>query len=48
MRAVVPRGMKCFFFVEAMLPVLESLTDMMDWFSFFCVKQERVVYFKRK
>lgn len=34
--------MKCFFFVEAMLLVLESLVDMADWFLCFCVKQERL------
>lgn len=31
MGVVVPSGMKCFFLVEAMLPVLESLVEMVDY-----------------
>lgn len=41
-RWYVPRGMKCFFFEEGMVPVLGSLVDMVGRLFFLQVKQKRL------
>ena len=46
----LPRGMKCFFFEEAMVPVFGLLVDMVVWLDFSQAKQKRLECcgFKRK